>query len=206
MSVKITDRYRKQGVDWDWHDHIVHGYQGGTDYLGTIGETIEAATAGWAIALDDGLNTVAITNASGVTVNARELDHRLGHFPREVKNGEHIGVGGRLGYKFLHMDAIVHGVRVPFESVVTPSLITSAVGAVVALVAPSKTRRKKTAVMWLNNGKGKYVLVREFSSEDRSADHANVSKELGFKSVKVSEGLIDNEVAKAAARAVAFKA
>lgn len=195
MATTITNPWAHNGVDWDWDDHLKHGYQGGTDYKGTIGVNIPSPCVGTAYILNDGLNSVAIDTAEGIQINLRELDHRVGTFPRRVKVDEIVGVGGRLGQKFLHVDAIVNGKRVPFETVVTPPATTTASSGSKPLVDSEDEDMvliEAQGRFWLVKSIGKSPIV-ELKDKTQIAIAKKVCKNVSFDSaanIAVLQGML----------------
>lgn len=126
MTITIVNPFLKPYSDknypitWTWEDHIRNGYYGGTDYGVPPGHPIVSPADGTAVVINDGLNGIGIVLHDGRTIIIREATVRVGRFPRPVSLGERIGITGRLGNKFPHIEGeSVGGTRIRFEPMVT---------------------------------------------------------------------------------------
>lgn len=114
------------GADWEWH--VKNGYQGGTDRKVRAGIPVRSAVDGYAVAVNDGLNTIVVTmnDGTGRQIVHMENKSRTGSFPRHVKVDEQIGVtglarknpAGKMIVRWPHIHAVVKGNRVRFEPLV----------------------------------------------------------------------------------------
>lgn len=116
----VISPFHGYAVGWTWAQHRAAGYNGGTDYEVAPGHHVPSPATGVGRKVADGLNSVEVEVADGRIFTIRELASYDGKYPRNVKQGEYLGVTGRLGTKWPHIDATVNGVRVPFEPQVTP--------------------------------------------------------------------------------------
>lgn len=142
MSARIVNPFKGKRVGWTWADHKAHGKEGGTDYIVAPGKAVTAAADGIAHPAWDGLNGVTIVLPDGRSITSRENASIYGHLPRAVKIGQRIATSGRLGSLWPHIDAAVHGVRVPFEPLVhEPAAVPKASRSKIKAVAAYLNRR-----------------------------------------------------------------
>ncbi|HEY4267535.1 MAG TPA: hypothetical protein VGM94_05015 [Galbitalea sp.] len=198
MTNTITNWWAALPVGLNWDGHKAEGLQGGTDYEDTVGLPIKSPADGTAYIVNDGLNSVEVQLENGIIVTMRELASRTGSFPRPIKRGGVIGTGGRLGTKWLHVDATVNGVRVPFESVVTPVVSTAGVSKVTSVIPP------EVEMKVITNTKKRYWLLSPYTAEEISGVDIAIYEKLYGGAVSMADSNCDRAIAAAKARGTAL--
>lgn len=138
MPIQIENPFRGSPVGWTWDQHRAAGYAGGTDYIFYPSDgDITAAAAGRVTygAGQNGFtpgNAIILTLADGRQINYREVASILAKNGAVVARGQSIGRANKAG-RWPHIDAVVGGVRVPFEPLVNTSTSIAGTGTVIPI-------------------------------------------------------------------------